>query len=171
MSTTARRLMEFLAYVAFFGVVGALSSNPAIRLLEPEQAVLRMAFSHAGEPVSDCRRLSQEELNKLPPNMRQPTECPRERLPIFVRLDLDGRKLFEAEMPPTGLWNDGKTTVNKRFEVAAGSHRIRVGMRDSAPSGDFDYIMERKVTIEPGDNLVIGFDGDSGEFRLTGRRP
>ena len=41
------------------------------------QAMVSVSFSHAGQRIQECRILTQEELNKLPPNMRKPEDCPR----------------------------------------------------------------------------------------------
>jgi hypothetical protein len=54
----------------------------AYRHLASDQALIKLSFTRVGKPVGDCRKLSAEELAKLPPNMRAPTVCPRERSPV-----------------------------------------------------------------------------------------
>ena len=49
--------------------------------------MVSLSFSRAGQRIRECRRLTQEELNRLPPNMRKPEDCPRERLPVRVLLE------------------------------------------------------------------------------------
>ena len=58
-----------------------------IRQLAPDRALVKLSFSHHGKPVSDCHQTSAAELAKLPPNMRAPVRCPRERSPVTVELD------------------------------------------------------------------------------------
>ena len=61
-------------------LVGYFSFAPAHRQLEENQAVIALAFGHAGERIEECRTLSPEELAELPANMRAPTDCPRRTL-------------------------------------------------------------------------------------------
>ena len=70
-------LYQAIAYAAFVTVVATFSVWPSLRLLGADEALLSVSFSHAAERIGECRRLSQEELNELPPNMRRPDECPR----------------------------------------------------------------------------------------------
>jgi len=79
-------LVEILMYILFAVVVGALSVWPPYELVEEDRAIVSLVFAHAGERVGECRTFSQEELNKLPPNMRKPADCPRERHPVRVEL-------------------------------------------------------------------------------------
>ena len=39
-----------------------------------------------------------------------------------------------------------------------------VGMNDSGTEDDFDYELSVETKIEPGQNLVVGFDGLSNSF-------
>ncbi|MCX7164381.1 MAG: hypothetical protein NT083_15320 [Rhodocyclales bacterium] len=110
----------------------------------------------------ECRKRSADELAKLPPNMRAPLECPRERSDIRLQLELDGKPMFEAVMHPTGLSKDGVSTVYKRFEVKAGSYRIAVKMNDNLVNPGFNYIKEAQVTLKPAQVLVIDFNPDKG---------
>ena len=68
-----RLLGEALAYGVLTLVIGALSVWPKYRLLADSQAIVSLTFSHAGMRKEACRRLTQEELNSLPPNMRKRT--------------------------------------------------------------------------------------------------
>jgi len=148
----------------FLAVVGGLSNAPVYHRLKPDQALVRLAFSHFGRPIRECHRLSQAELNALAPNMRKPVDCPRQRLPIQVEFQLDGQRLFMATVAATGIWGDGEATVYERFPVNAGPHRLSIGMRDSARREGFDYQLDRRVNIQPLRNLVIGFDPGLKKF-------
>ena len=128
------------------------------------QALVRLTFSHFGKLVKECRRRSQAELNKLAPNMRQPMDCPRQRLPIQVEFFLDADPIFQTTVAPSGLWGDGEATVYEQFPVAAGSHRLLIRMRDSSRSEGFDYQLDEQVSIKAMQNLVIGFDSARKQF-------
>ena len=150
-------VVQFMAYAVFAAFVGLLSVWPSYQLLAPELAVVSLTISHAGQRVGECRRLSQEELNELPPNMRKPTVCPRERHPIRVELRADGDLLYRVTALPSGLWSDGKASVYQRLQMAAGEHELFVGMHDSGGDG-FDIELKVDQYLSPGQNLVIDFD-------------
>ncbi|MCP4233139.1 MAG: hypothetical protein GY770_06075, partial [Aestuariibacter sp.] len=63
-----RYVLQALNYSLFMGLIWYFASAPSIRIIEEDEAMLTMAFPHAGELREPCRRLSQEELNKLAPN-------------------------------------------------------------------------------------------------------
>ncbi len=153
-----RIVNQVLAYAAFAAVLGVFSVWPGYRLLDEQQAIVSLTFSHAAQRVEECRRLTQEELNALPPNMRRPDECPRERHNIEVEMRIDDKLKYSGTLSPSGLWKDGKATVYNRTTIDAGEHDLFVGLNDSGPDTGFNYVVQRTVMIEPGQNLVIGFD-------------
>jgi hypothetical protein len=150
-------VVQFIAYAVFAATVGILSVWPEYQLLPPRQAVVSLTISHAGQRIGECRKLTQEELNELPPNMRKPSECPRERHPVMVELRADGGVLYRVTSPPSGLWSDGKATVYRRLQVSAGQHDLFVGMNDSGGKG-FDFEASVTRQLSPGQNLVIDFN-------------
>jgi len=155
---------EMLAYLAFIAVVGVFSAWPDYKLLEDDRAVISMVFSHAGQRIGDCRTLTQDELNTLPPNMRKLDECPRQRFPVTVELHSGDTRLYGATLMPSGVWADGKSSVYNRIEVDAGLHELHVTMVDGDGAAGYDYILQRTVNILPGQNLVIRFDEERQSF-------
>lgn len=162
----ARLAGQVLAYGAFAALIGYFASSPAYTHVDPGAAVLTLSFSHAGDRVKPCRRLTPEEIAALPPNMRRPTDCPRERVPVVVELLVDGELLFREALPPTGIAGDGASTAFERFAVAPGVHELRAKLRDSRREEGFDYRMEETVELAPGQNLVIDFRAETGGFKL-----
>jgi hypothetical protein len=138
-------LGQAIAYCFFVAVLGVFSIWPQHQLMDEREAIVSLTFSHAAERVEACRRLTREELNALPPNMRKPDECPRERHPVQVELRIDDRIVYAETAPPSGLWKDGKANVYKR-------------VNDSGSGDVYDYERRQDVTIAPGQNLVITFD-------------
>ncbi len=156
--------ITLVAYALFAIVVGWLSVWPRVQLIDQGQAMVSVSFSHAGQRIRECRKLSQEELNKLAPNMRKPDDCPRERLPVRVLFKSDGKPLYEAVIQPSGLWKDGQSSVYRRLLLAAGTQRLFIGMIDSNSSAGFDYSLEQEVDLAPGQHLVVNFDGVRQKF-------
>jgi hypothetical protein len=157
---------EFLAYVLFAVVVGLLSAWPHFELVGEKQAIISLSLIHPGKRVGDCRVLTQDELNELPPNMRKPTECPRERRSVRVELRSGSEVLYKETAAPTGLWSDGKSNVYRRVIVDARRHELFVGMNDSGSENGFDYEMSRVIDIVPGRNVAIQFDELEQQFRI-----
>ena len=155
---------QALAYALFAVAVGYFATRPAYTHFDPDQALIKLSFSHAGQRKGECRRLTPEELARLAPNMRRPLDCPRERVPLRVELLLDGEALFRADLPPSGLAGDGASTVYRKFPVAPGRHRLTARLRDSPRTEGFDYESEREVMLEPRQNFVVDFKAASGGF-------
>ena len=162
---------QLVAYAAFFIVVGILSTRPELRLMADDEASVSISFSHAAKRVGECRRLSQEELMALPPNMRKPEDCPRERHPLRIVLIMDEQTLYQATLPPTGLWADGKSTVYQRIRVAAGVHDFSIYVNDSGMPESFDFENAATITLLPGQNLVFYFDANSQRLRVHEEAP
>jgi len=127
-------------------------------------ALIKASFSHAGQPKEECRTRTAEELAKLPPNMRMAIQCGRERSPVLFELDLDGKRLYQAELPPSGLSRDGVSTVYQRFAVPAGRHHLRARLKDSVRVPDFNYTREAEVTLAPAQVFVVEFSANAGGF-------
>lgn len=157
-------LGQALAYIAFVAFLGAFSASPSYTYLEPGQAMIKLSFSHAGDRIGECRRLSREEIAALPPNMRRTEDCPRRRLPVLVELELDGEVATRRLLPPSGLRGDGASSIYQRFPVAAGRHRIVARRRDTARTEGFDHEARHEVELAPGQNFVVDFKTEAGGF-------
>jgi hypothetical protein len=127
-------------------------------MIDQGQAMVSLSFSYAAPRIGECRKLTQDELNQLPPNMRKPEDCPRERLPIRVVFSSNGDTLYEATKSPTGLWKDGSANVYRRLTVEGGNQRLFIGMNESGQSPEFDYSLEQEVDLAAGEHLVVEFD-------------
>jgi len=163
MTRTLRFVAQALLYVPFMVLIGYFSTEPAYRHLDPGEALVRLSLSHAGSRVGECRQRTPEELAKLPPNMRAPLDCPRERSPVTVELEMDGALVYRIVATPSGLRRDLASTVYWRRAVSAGAHRFTARLKDKR-EGDFNYVREIAVTLEPGRVLVIDFDPGRGGF-------
>lgn len=164
MYTPKNIVIQLITYLAFAILVGYFSSNPEYEFLDPDMALLKISFSHAGERKEECRRLTQEELEAMAPNMRRPLECRRERVPILIEVILDGKTLYKEQVPASGLSHDGASTVYERFRVTAGEHRLVIRMWDSRGNEGFDHERSADIELKPGQNFVIDFNKDAGGF-------
>jgi hypothetical protein len=163
MSTLARLLAQAVLYAAFVACIGYFSTAPAYAPIAPGQALVRLSLSHAAQRKAPCRQRSAEELAKLAPNMRAPVDCPRERAPLAIEVDLDGQAIFRRVAAPAGLARDGAATVYHREAVNAGRHTLTARMSD-APDGRFNFEASKDVALNPGQVIVIDFDPNAGGF-------
>ncbi len=157
-----RYLLQTFNYTLFMSMIWYFATAPSFRVLDDNQAVITMAFSHAGELREACRRLSQEELNKLAPNMRKIEDCPRERSPITIEMKLDGELLYDETLQPPGLFGDGGIDVYFNRKIPAGEHQFEIKMDDSVRKEGFNHHFEQTVFIEPLHILLVEFDSDEG---------
>lgn len=154
-----------LLYAAFAAAIALFSRWPAYQHLAPGLALVKLSFVHHGQRLGACEEQTPAELAKLPPNMRAPQRCPRERAPVTVELDIDGVKVLSEVAQPSGLSRDGAAAVYHRIEVPAGEHRIAVRLKDDPRSAGFDYVLDQQVRLAPARILVIDFD--AAQRRIT----
>jgi len=163
MKQALRIAAQLALYVPLMALIGTFSSAPKFSPVGANEALLRLSFVHAAQRKEPCRERSADELAKLAPNMRAALDCPRERAPLLVELELDGKLVLRREVPPVGLRGDGNATVYHRLPLAAGRHRIAVRLRDR-PGEGFDYVREETVELAPGRVLLIDFVAARGGF-------
>lgn len=170
MPRPVRILLQVIAYGAFAALIGYFSTAPAYRLRADNEAIVKLSFSHAAQLKQACRERTAEELAKLPPNMRNKLDCPRERADVTVELDMDGRSLMRAVVPPTGLRKDGAANLYRRIAIPSGAHTFVVRLADG-PDGMFRFHQSDHLNLAPGQVLVVDFaPGGTGFQFLAGTR-
>ena len=155
---------QFVVIAALFAAVATFADWPAYRQFPEGSAIVILTFVHGADRKAECRRLTPQEIAKLPPNMRRVQECPRGRRPIYIELDLGGRTAFRQSLLPTGIAGDGPSRVYQRFVVPAGQYDVAVRMRDTPRAAGFDHAREGAVTLVPDQTFVIDFRSERGGF-------
>ena len=166
MANVYKVTLQVLAYLGLVIVVGYLSASPAYNYADADMATIKLSLSHAADRVEPCVRLTPEQIAELAPNMRRVEQCERERLPLTVRLEMDGELLQEIEAPPSGLWNDGPASVYERFEVEPGRHTITARLRKSSRPDGWDYEYSEDVMLVADRYFTITFRAETGGFRF-----
>ena len=157
---------QAVCFAAPAAVIGYLSANPVYHQVPEDQAQIKLALQHGGARLADCRRLTAQELAKLPSAERRPNDCSRERVPLTVVLSLDGQPIYQDVLPPTGFSRDGASRTYRKFLVPASRHVIEAKLRDSKRSSGFDYENRIEADLRPWQNLAIDFDAEKGGFRF-----
>jgi hypothetical protein len=157
---------QALLYGMFAVIIAVFSSWPAYNHLPSDYALIKLSFTHHAERVHECEAVSAEELAKLPPNMRAPMKCPRERSPVTVEVDIDGNLAHRETALPSGLSGDGAASVYRRIPLPAGMHRLSVRLRDSVRSEGFNFERSEIVDLGRAEILIIDFDAEQGGIVL-----
>lgn len=101
----------------------ALSRTP-YREPGADDAVLRLSWRVRGIRVRECRTLTPEELDALPPHMRRPEVCEGRIAPYRLRVRVDGRVLTDTLVHAAGAREDRPLYVFREFRVVPGVHRV-----------------------------------------------
>lgn len=165
MNKILRYGLQAFNYLLFIAVVWYFSIKPPYHQLEEGQSVITLSFTHATKIREACRKLSQEELMALAPNMRLPTTCPRERSPMNIELYLDEKLVTKAIVDPLGFHKDQGVSIFRSIKVKSGEHLLRVWMNDDVNVNDATYEYKEKINLKPEQLLLLDFDsGKKGFF-------
>ncbi len=160
----SRYLGQAFWYLLFIALIGYFATSPSYTFMQPDQALIKLAFNHSGKLKQPCREFTAEELASKPKHMRIKFDCPRERSPVYVVMEVDGKRVFEKTIAPSGLSKDLPSPLYERIPLPAGEYRLHLGMRDHVDTKGFDYEFEGPIMLKPSQILVIGFDPDRKEF-------
>lgn len=162
MASPLRYLGQVIAYALFAALLGYFSVAPAYSPIPAGTAVVTLSFAHSGKRVEACRERTTEELAKLPPNMRNPMECSRERSPVVVRFAVDGEVRYDRSLQPSGFSSDGTSYAYTKHFLPAGLHTLTLYLNDDIhhPGGVYEKNVE--VSLKPHQVLVVEFNPDGG---------
>lgn len=164
MSRVLRICCQFVVIAGLFTAVAAFADWPVYRQTPPGTGIVMLSFVHGADRSAPCRRLSPQEIAKLPPNMRRLQDCPRGRRPVYVELDIGDKVAYRAALPPTGIAGDGPARVYQRFVLPAGPYDLAVRMRDTARTDGFDYQKQLRIALAPDQMFVIDFRAEPAGF-------
>jgi ferredoxin len=123
---------------------------------------LVVTFKHPGEVAENCRDLTDEELAERPVHMRQRRICDRSRASVRLRVDLDGARIVDAVLEPSGIWNDGNSIAIERIAVDPGEHDVRVAIGETADIDEWSYEDEKTLSFDTTERRVVTFDRVTG---------
>ncbi len=159
---------QALLYGLFILFIGFFASSPTYTRVEEGYATVKLSLRHTGQLLGECKILTHEELQKLPPNMRLKKVCPRERSAIEFQFLMDGIEVYHNIIEPAGLHNDGKAKLYHRFTVTAGNHQITARLKDHMKLDKYNFQETQNVSLLSGGILVIDFDPVEKKFIVIG---
>jgi hypothetical protein len=164
MPSIVRYFAQAVFYTGMILVIGFFADTPSYQYFPPDMAMIKVAFAHGGKSKKGCHKLTGKELSKLAPNMRRKTLCSRERVPLLLELQIDGKTVFKGTLEPTGIRKDGPGRIYKNFKVATGPHKIVALLKDTKRGAGYDWIGEKEVDLKPVQQFVIQFRPEFGGF-------
>ena len=166
MNKIIRYPLQILNYSIFMGLVWYFSILPPYHQLDEGEALITYTMSHVGKHVTECKKMSYEELMKLAPNMRKPMDCPRERSPVVMELQLNDEVIFSHTAQPLGLYKDQGIDIYHNIKVPAGKHYMKTWLNDDVKIEGPIYQYEQDIVIKPEQHLIIQFDSGEGGFTV-----
>ena len=125
---------------------------------EPELVV---SFNHHGNIVAP-RKLTKEELDARQPQMRAQFNVARERVPVRLRVQVDGQTVHDQSYQAKGLSKDGPSIAVVRLPIASGSHVVQVELNDSGKPDDWSQHWSETVVFQENHLRVVLFDTAAG---------
>lgn len=159
---------QAVAGLLFASITGAFAQWPRYSPLPAGHGELKLSMAHLTERLVPCVQLSAEELAALPPNMRNPERCERERAPAVIELRANDAVLLDTVVRPVGLARGGRSYLQARWPLAAGNYELEIRLRDTPRAEGFDLVQRLGLTLRPAESALLEL-GD-GEARLIAGR-
>lgn len=131
--------------------------NPAA--LEPEFV---FTFRANGDWVADeAGAVSDPAQDKRPVHMRSAQSAQRTRMPVTVRVEVDGR-VVEHVFRPKGIKSDGASVGELRVPLAPGPHRVVVSVATSTKAAAVPVTWRGEIDARHRELTVLSFEGGRG---------
>lgn len=145
-------------------LLGALSRAP-LQWEPADEAAIRLTWRLRGAEVESCIRPTPEELERLPPHMRNPDACAG-RMPSFhLTVAVDGEVIHEEDVAGAGARGDRPIYVFRELRVPPGNRALRVDFvaEGEGVEGLRELRLDTLVTLEPGEVVLVTHDAGMGE--------
>ncbi len=143
-------------------IVTLLPSDAPFPTVVPEHPEVIVSFKHPGQLVEQRNR-SAAENEELLPHMRGAASVQRVRVPVRMRIFVDGREVLHKAYPPGGLFNDGTSLAIEKIPIPEGKHHLRIEIGDSPDPGEWNFVDQREVVLDSRTRRhVVMFDKVTG---------
>ena len=195
MSRVFRPVRGALLALGALAALGALSQAPYAST-EASHALLRLAWRVRGTPVHECRRLSPEELERLPVHMRRAEDCEPRVLSYRLEVRIDGRVETEQLVQAAGARGDRPVYVHRELILSPGEHLVEIAFvrepqheeeieheaeetaeeesrehRDDERQGPARLALHARLSLGAGEVALITYDPEQRSLVLRGRGP
>lgn len=162
--TPSKVMAGFAATIVglFVACLIALGSDLPYATETPENSSLVVSFRHPGQVSEVVKTLSKEELEDTPVHMRQAELRERRRMPVRIRVKVDGKTVLEKSFSPKGVWGDGPSVAVESITVPQGNHRVEIAVGDGSDEDEWQFTDEQSIHFTNTARRVLLFD------RITG---
>jgi hypothetical protein len=149
--------------------LGVLSRAP-IAGEDAGGSALLLTWRVRSEEVGRCRTPTPEELERLPPHMRNPDACVGPVPPYRLTVEVGGDLVIETLVEPSGARGDRPLYVFREIALEPGTYDVRVRfVREDLGEGGADpdpglasLEFDGPVTLGSGEVRLLTRDGDGG---------
>lgn len=156
----------FLAYgvtlliLVIFGMVSWFFSEVSYRPPQTIETELVVSFSHPGQYKKQTSPKGDQK--DLLPHMRGASQSQRTRVPVRMRLFVDGKKVLEKSYAPHGLFQDSASVAIEHLSLKPGKHQIRIQIGDSEKESRWNYTGEKVMEFKRLERRVVLFGKSKG---------
>jgi hypothetical protein len=165
-----RRVAGSAVALASALAIGALSGAP-YTADRADYGIVRLAWRARGERVEQCRRLTTEELERLPAHMRQQERCEGRILPYRLHVRVDGARALDELVQAAGARHDRPLYVYHELPLEPGTHALAVAFarEGDVPAGAHEeekgtpgrLALDTMVALSPRRILLVTYDDDA----------
>jgi hypothetical protein len=94
--------------------------------------------------------------------MRAQVNVTRERVPVRLRVQVDGQTVLDHSYSAKGLSHDGPSLAVARLPLRPGPHQVRVVLADTSDPDQWTRQWGETVAFQEGRARVILFDTKAG---------
>jgi hypothetical protein len=131
-----------ILFATFFG---AILLMPTTETGLPEGGQIRLVINHGGEVAVASDELSAEILEKLPENVDPAQVMGGARLPVRLRVAIDGKQVIEESYEARGLRQEGSIYGAESQWVVPGEHAVQVWLMDDEV--EWRLVFDDTVTV------------------------
>lgn len=141
-------------------LVSDVSYTPAAAV----ECGLVVTFKHPGQKV-EVKAPAADDPDVLPHMRGAPGSTERERVPVRMRVTIDGRLLLEKSYPPKGIFSDGASIATETIALDPGVHEVLVEIGDGPDAREWNHRHAERIEVRPHERRVLFFERREG-FKL-----
>jgi hypothetical protein len=170
-----RTLAAAATAVLLTGAVAALTRFP-VTFPGGGAGVLRLSWHLRGVTAESCRTVSDEDLARLPPHMRNPRACIGVSAAYHLTVTTDGTPVVDDTVRAPGARGDRPLNVLRELPLEPGDHRIEIRFRalvpDGAASSDegtAEVTWNGRIRVQAREVALVTLDATGKELELRSR--
>ncbi len=126
--------------------LGAILLTPITDTNLPDGGQIRLVINHGGKVAVASGELSAEILEKLPENVDAAQVLGGARLPVRLRVAIDGEQVLEDSYEARGLRQEGSIYGVESQWVASGEHAVQIWLMDDEV--EWRLVFDDTVTVD-----------------------